>query len=271
LNKENVEKKDIDNIVDELIKLDNNNQELFLNNLKEKINNNNNNKDFIIKQIEKALDKKKIQKTFAYNVLGRYLKKIILEKVKNEKKFGICLDDKDKNRVILKKPNELNEEKFNEAKNNIVEDLKNISKEINNNDSCFLNEKEKKLEEIADVINSLDIDDKEKILEEIKNNLYKENMNNLYNEFMKMLDLREKIFNKEKRERKNETIKEMEEKKKDDENNLLYSYIELKTSKNNNSSEIVIHEDKHEDDENKDNTEKTFTVNIGYLETEETY
>ena len=269
LDKENVEKRDINNIVDELIKLDNINQELFINNLKEKIKNKN--KDFIIKQIEKSLDKKKIQKTFAYKVLERYLKKIILEKEKNEKKYGICLDDNDKNRVILKKPNELNEDKFNEVKNNIMIDFKNIYKEKQLNDSSYLIEKEKKLEEIADVINSLDIDDKAKILEEIKNNLYKENMSNLYNEFMKALEIREKMFIKEKRERKEETIKEMEEKKKDDENNLLYSYIELKTSKNNNSSEIVIHEDEQEDDENKENTDNKFTVNIGYLETEETY
>ena len=269
LDKENVEKRDINNIVDELIKLDNINQELFINNLKEKIKNKN--KDFIIKQIEKSLDKKKIQKTFAYKVLERYLKKIILEKEKNEKKYGICLDDNDKNRVILKKPNELNEDKFNEVKNNIMIDLKNIYKEKQLNDSSYLIEKEKKLEEIADVINSLDIDDKAKILEEIKNNLYKENMSNLYNEFMKALEIREKMFIKEKRERKEETIKEMEEKKKDDENNLLYSYIELKTSKNNNSSEIVIHEDEQEDDDNKENTDNKFTVNIGYLETEETY
>ena len=269
LDKENVEKRDINNIVDELIKLDNINQELFINNLKEKIKNKN--KDFIIKQIEKSLDKKKIQKTFAYKVLERYLKKIILEKEKNEKKYGICLDDKDKNRVILKKPNELNEDKFNEVKNNIMIDFKNIYKEKQLNDSSYLIEKEKKLEEIADVINSLDIDDKAKILEEIKNNLYKENMSNLYNEFMKALEIREKMFIKEKRERKDETIKEMEEKKKDDENNLLYSYIELKTSKNNNSSEIVIHEDEQEDDDKKENTDNKFTVNIGYLETEETY
>ena len=269
LDKENVEKRDINNIVDELIKLDSINQELFINNLKEKIKNKN--KDFIIKQIEKSLDKKKIQKTFAYKVLERYLKKIILEKEKNEKKYGICLDDNDKNRVILKKPNELNEDKFNEVKNNIMIDLKNIYKEKQLNDSSYLIEKEKKLEEIADVINSLDIDDKAKILEEIKNNLYKENMSNLYNEFMKALEIREKMFIKEKRERKEETIKEMEEKKKDDENNLLYSYIELKTSKNNNSSEIVIHEDEQEDDDNKENTDNKFTVNIGYLETEETY
>ena len=269
LDKENVEKRDINNIVDELIKLDNINQELFINNLKEKIKNKN--KDFIIKQIEKSLDKKKIQKTFAYKVLERYLKKIILEKEKNEKKYGICLDDNDKNRVILKKPNELNEDKFNEVKNNIMIDFKNIYKEKQLNDSSYLIEKEKKLEEIADVINSLDIDDKAKILEEIKNNLYKENMSNLYNEFMKALEIREKMFIKEKRERKDETIKEMEEKKKDDENNLLYSYIELKTSKNNNSSEIVIHEDEQEDDDKKENTDNKFTVNIGYLETEETY
>ena len=269
LNKEKVEKKDIINVVDELNKLDNINQELIFNNLKEKISNNN--KESIIKQIETLLNKKKIQKSFAYKVLERYLKKIILEKERNEKKYGICLDDNDKNRaMILKKPNELNETKFNEVKNNIMEDLTNISKEKEkeDNDNSYSIEKEKKLEEIADVINSLDIDDKTKILEEIKNTFYKKNENNLYNEFIKILEKREKIFNKEKIERKNETIKEMEDKKKNDENNLLYSYIDLK---NNNSSEIVIHDDEQTNNKNEEISDKSFTVNIGYLETEETY
>ena len=269
LNKEKVEKKDIINVVDELNKLDNINQELIFNNLKEKISNNN--KESIIKQIETLLNKKKVQKSFAYKVLERYLKKIILEKERNEKKYGICLDDNDKNRaMILKKPNELNETKFNEVKNNIMEDLTNISKEKEkeDNDNSYSIEKEKKLEEIADVINSLDIDDKTKILEEIKNTFYKKNENNLYNEFIKILEKREKIFNKEKIERKNETIKEMEDKKKNDENNLLYSYIDLK---NNNSSEIVIHDDDQINNKNEEISDKSFTVNIGYLETEETY
>ena len=269
LNKEKVEKKDIINVVDELNKLDNINQELIFNNLKEKISNNN--KESIIKQIETLLNKKKVQKSFAYKVLERYLKKIILEKERNEKKYGICLDDNDKNRaMILKKPNELNETKFNEVKNNIMEDLTNINKEKEkeDNDNSYSIEKEKKLEEIADVINSLDIDDKTKILEEIKNTFYKKNENNLYNEFIKILEKREKIFNKEKIERKNETIKEMEDKKKNDENNLLYSYIDLK---NNNSSEIVIHDDEQTNNKNEEISDKSFTVNIGYLETEETY
>ena len=268
LNKEKVEKKDIINVVDELNKLDNINQELILNNLKEKISNND--KESIIKQIETLLNKKKIQKSFAYKVLERYLKKIILEKERNEKKYGICLDDNDKNRaMILKKPNELNETKFNEVKNNIMEDLKNINKEKEKEDinNSYSIEKEKKLEEIADVINSLDIDDKTKILEEIKNTFYKKNENNLYNEFIKILAKREKIYNKEKIERKNETIKEMEVKKKHDENNLLYSYIDLK---NNNSSEVIF-EDEQTNNINEETTDKSFTFNIGYLETEETY
>ena len=262
VNEENIEKKDIINLVEDLVKLDDVNQELILNNLKEKISNNN--KEFITKQIEQLLSKKKVQKTFAYKVLERYLKNVIIEKERNEKKFGIFIDDKDKNRaMILKKPNELNENKFNEVKNNLIEDLKKLSKE--NNDINFQNEKEKKLEEIADVINSLDSDDKTKILEEIKNIFYNKNgNNNFFNEFMNILQKRVKIFNKEKQERKNLTIQEIENKKKEDENNLLYSY-------NNNSSEIALFGVENNKIKEENNETKSFTVNLGYLETEETY
>ena len=105
-----------------------------LNNLKEKINTND--KDFIMKQIEQILNKKKEQNKFAYNVLGGYIKKMILEKEKTEKKFGIFIDDKDKRAtILLKKPNELKIDNFNEMKNNFIEDFKRMNEETDEKDN----------------------------------------------------------------------------------------------------------------------------------------
>ena len=212
INSEDVQKRDIINVVNEIMKLDDFKQEIFLNNLKEKINNND--KDFIMKQIEQILNKKKEQNKFAYNVLERYIKKMILEKEKTEKKFGIFIDDKDKRAtILLKKPNELKIDNFNEMKNNFIEDFKRMNEEMDekDNDISYLQlyikkkEKEKKLEEIADVINSLDNDDRIKILDEFKNIFEVPKYHDLYNEFMEILKKRERKFNEEKREKKKET------------------------------------------------------------------
>ena len=226
-------------------------------------------KDFIIRQIETLLGKKKIQNKFAYKVLEKYMRNVIIEKIKNEKKYGIFIDDKDKRGVIiLKNPHELNEDKYNEMKNNFFEDLNELKKGNENKNN------EKKLEEIADVINSLDKDDKIKILAEIKNNYDLPNENNLYNKFIKIFEKRKKIYNEQKLQKKKESKKEIEDKKKEEENNLLYSFLDLK-EKNNNSSDIVIYSENalesNNDNIKENNIDKNFTFHIGYLETEETY
>ena len=285
LNKENAQKDDIVNLVNEILKLDDINQESFLNNLKEKITNKD--KDFILKQIDQLLTKKKSQKKFAFKVLERYVKNIIIEKEKNEKKFGIFIDDQDKRgTILLKKPTELKNNNFNEMKNNFLEDLRKLKEEKEekgdkDEEISYLDqykkkkEKEKKLEEISDVINSLNTDDKIKILEEIKKNFDNPNDNNLYNEFIEILEKRERRFNEEKREKKNETYKEIEDKKESEDNNLLYSFIDNKNEKNNNSSDIVnFSEDAFDiitniNNENADN--KGFTFHKGNLETQEIY
>ena len=93
--------------MDEIIKLDDNNQKFFLNKCKEKITKDK--KEFIIKQIELILNKKKNHKNFVYKVLEKYLTKLILEKEKDEKKYGIFIEENDKRgTLILKKPKELN-------------------------------------------------------------------------------------------------------------------------------------------------------------------
>ena len=141
---------------------------------------------------------------------------MILEKEKTEKKFGIFIDDKDKRAtILLKKPNELKIDNFNEMKNNFIEDFKRMNEEMDekDNDISYLQlyikkkEKEKKLEEIADVINSLDNDDRIKILDEFKNIFEVPKYHDLYNEFMEILKKRERKFNEEKREKKKETYK----------------------------------------------------------------
>ena len=278
INNEDVQKSDIINVVNEIMKLDDVKQEIFLNNLREKINNND--KDFIMKQIEQILNKKKEQNKFAYNVLERYIKKMILEKEKTEKKFGIFIDDKDKRAtILLKKPNELKIDNFNEMKNNFIEDFKRMNEEMDekDNDISYLQlyikkkEKEKKLEEIADVINSLDNDDRIKILDEFKNIFEVPKYHDLYNEFMEILKKRERKFNEEKREKKKETYKEIEEKKENEENNLLYSFVDIKTDKNNNSSDIVNFSEDAVESTNNKYENKLFTFHKGILETQEIY
>ena len=112
------------------------------------------------------------------------------------------------------------------------------------------------MEEIIDVINSLNIDDKLKILEEIKNN-------KLFNKIIEILEKREKKYNEEKKERKKVAFKEIEEKRKNDENNLLYSLVNSITEKND-SLDL-------ESNDNKENIKHKFTIFKGNLETVEIY
>ena len=246
LNKENIKKEDINKIVNEIINFDEEKQEYFIKNLREKITTND--KEFIMKQIEQILNKKKIQKKFAYKVLEKYIKNVIIEQEKNEKKYGIYINNEDKNETLLiKKLKELNKDKYNELKNYIIEDLNRINE---------ISEKEKELEEIIDVINSLNIDDKLKILEEIKNN-------KLFNKIIEILEKREKKYNEEKKERKKVAFKEIEEKRKNDENNLLYSLVNSITEKND-SLDL-------ESNDNKENIKHKFTIFKGNLETVEIY
>jgi hypothetical protein len=246
LNKENIKKEDINKIVNEIINFDEEKQEYFIKNFREKITTNN--KEFIMKQIEQILNKKKIQKKFAYKVLEKYIKNVIIEQEKNEKKYGIYINNEDKNETLLiKKLKELNKDKYNELKNYIIEDLNRINE---------ISEKEKELEEIIDVINSLNIDDKLKILEEIKNN-------KLFDKIIEILEKREKKYNEEKKERKKVAFKEIEEKRKNDENNLLYSLVNSITEKND-SLDL-------ESNDNKENIKHKFTIFKGNLETVEIY
>ena len=107
------------------------------------------------------------------------------------------------------------------------------------------------MEEIADVINSLDGEDKNKIIDEIKNNFdVPSKKNNIYNRFMKVLIKRERQFDTEKIKKQKEAIKEISDIKKSS-NTLLYSFID---EKNYNDSSDFVNLDKTADmEEIKDN------------------
>ena len=80
----------------------------------------------------------------------------------------------------------------------------------------------KKCEEIIDVINSLVLSDKNKILKNIKNNFDKPKNNNLFIKFMKMLKKKERIFDNEKRKRQEEVLDKIGEEENKDNNEDIF-------------------------------------------------
>ena len=277
--KENVEKSDIINVVNEILKLDDINQENFLNNLKQTLTSNH--KGFIMKQFIKIYNEKKAQKNFADKVIERYLKKLILEKEKNEQKYGIFIDNKEKNEtILLKHPSELKNDNFNQMKNNFLEDFKKMQEETEMDLSFFdeytkKKEREKKLEDIANIINTLDNDDKTKILDEIKKYFDNTKDNILYNEFLEILEKRARKFDEEKRNKKKETYLDIEENRKNIEKSLLYSLVDVKDEKNYDSMDSMnMSHDAFENNDNKveeNNDNSIYTFPKGFLETQEIY
>ena len=277
--KENVEKSDIINVVNEILKLDDINQENFLNNLKQTLTSNH--KGFIMKQFIKIYNEKKAQKNFADKVIERYLNKLILEKEKNEQKYGIFIDNKEKNEtILLKHPSELKNDNFNQMKNNFLEDFKKMQEETEMDLSFFdeytkKKEREKKLEDIANIINTLDNDDKTKILDEIKKYFDNTKDNILYNEFLEILEKRARKFDEEKRNKKKETYLDIEENRKNIEKSLLYSLVDVKDEKNYDSMDSMnMSHDAFENNDNKveeNNDNSIYTFPKGFLETQEIY
>ena len=208
-------------VADKIVNLNENNQDYILNNLKEKSNNNEENTDQMNK-VMNMVNKKSNLKKFKDKFEEKMLNKKEIEKIENEKKYGIYIvsnDEKDKNSkmILIKKPTELlNEDKLNEIQNVFIENLEKISEEEKNNELSdvdkYLKEKEdeKKCEEIIDVINSLVLNDKNKIIKNIKNNFDNPKNNNLFIKFMKMLKKKEKIFDNEKRKRQEQALDEIE-------------------------------------------------------------
>ena len=259
-----------DDIADKIMKLDENNQNLILKELKEKAENTGKQNRF--RKLTNVLDKFKALKKFSQKVKKKHLIKLALEKLENEKKYGIVIlknGQKEENPTLLmKKPEELNEDKLSELTNFIIEDLKKINDEENDNiDIPYLDkylkekENEKIFEKMIDVLNSLDVNDKAKIVEEIKNNFDSPKINNLYNRFMKILSKKERQFDKEKRKVKKDAINEIENEKNNDDS-LLYSIIKDINDKSTIDVETIGEPNKNE---------KKWTHKKGRLETEEIY
>lgn len=274
-NPENVVKNNAIYLIGDKVKnLSDNNQEFIINQLKGKANDEE--KKNRLSKLVNLLNKIKKLKKFRQKVLESHNSKKALEKIENEKKYGIVILNEKKYKsssVIVRKPNELKEDKLKTISNLLLEDLKKINEEETNDISRNSIEKyhqekenEKKMEEIADVINSLGGEDKNKIIEEIKNNFdIPSKINNIYNKFMKVLAKRERQFDTEKRKKQKEAIEEISDIKKSS-NTLLYSFID---EKNYNDSSDFVNFDKTADmEEIKDNK---LTHKIGKWETEEIY
>ena len=113
------------------------------------------------------------------------------------------------------------------------------------------------MEEIAKVINSLDIGDKERISSELKKSFYDGKSNNIYEKLMKMISKIERQLENEKRKKLRETINAIEINNSD---SLLNSFREDSNRVGTERSVTVTDSDKNE-----------WTCKKGTLETEEIY
>jgi hypothetical protein len=143
-----------------------------------------------------------------------------------------------------------------------IEDLKKMKEENENENTLssidkYLKEKEceKKMEEIAEVMNSLDDGDKLRISCELKKNFDNGKSNNIYDKLMKIISKKERQFDNEKRNKLRETIRAMEI----DNSNILYE--SLKEDSNRMGTERTV----------TDSDKNEWTCKKGTLETEEIY
>jgi hypothetical protein len=247
----------VNKISDEINNLNQNNLEFILKTIKLKADNED--KQNALNKLSNSVDKILQSKKFLKRVKEKHTKKLVLEKIINEKKYGIVVlpnekNDDNKNLILMRRPTELNEIKLKGIIDIFIEDLEKLSEEDNVVSSIDkykkVKENESKIEEIARVINSLNNADKVKALEEIKLIFDVPQKIGFYNKFMKTLEKIEREFDKEKREKQKEAIKEIKEEHNED-NSLLYSFVEDKSEIKNDISDIVNMGE--ESDENKDN------------------
>jgi hypothetical protein len=251
----------VNKISDELNNLNQNNLEFIMKNIKLKADNED--KQNALNILSNSVDKLLQSKKFLKRVKEKHTKKLVLEKIINEKKYGIVVlpnekVDQNKSLILMRRPTELNEIKLKGIIDIFIEDLVKLSEEDNVISSIDkykkVKENEAKVEEIAKVINSLNNTDKVKALGEIKNIFSEPKKIGFYNKFMKTLEKIEREFDKEKREKQKEAIKEIEEEHNED-NSLLYSFVEDKSELKNNDSDIVNLSDENDEEksiENKD-------------------
>ncbi len=113
------------------------------------------------------------------------------------------------------------------------------------------------MEEIAKVINSLDVGDKERMSSELKKSFYNGKSNNIYEKLMKIISKTERQLDNEKRKKLRETINALEINNND---SLFYSFKEDSNRLGTERSVTVTDSDKNE-----------WTCKKGTLETEEIY
>ena len=250
----------VNKISDELNNLNQNNLEFIMKTIKLKADNED--KQSALNKLSNSVDKLLQSKKFLKRVKEKHTKKLVLEKIINEKKYGIVVlpnekDDASKNLILMRRPTELNEFKLKGIIDIFIEDLVKLSEEDDNVISSIdkykkVKENEAKIEEIARVINSLNNSDKVKALEEIKLIFDIPKKVGFYNKFMKTLEKIEREFDKEKREKQKKAIKEIKEEHNED-SSLLYSFVEDKSDLKSDDSDIVNMSDEKDEEKSEEN------------------
>ena len=225
-NEENMNK-----IADEITDLEKDNQDDIITKLKEESNTPERKS-----QIPKLLSK--IEKLNRIKVFGEKVKeKIVLKKakqeIKNEEELGIVIPDnieynaenKVQNEVFVKKPEEMNENDLNKLTDYFISDLYEIQddkkkeeKEKEEKDNSIEKYKkiktiENKMNEISDTINNLNENDKQKVLEKMKENAKTNEDKNRYNKLNQFIIKGSKKLDKQKKIVKENAIKEIEKQK----------------------------------------------------------
>ena len=238
-NEENINK-----VADEITDLNKDNQDDIISKLKEE-SNTPERKNQIPKLLSK-IEKLNKMKDFGKKVKEKIALKKAKQEIKNEEEFGIVIPDNfeynaennEQNEVFVKKPEEMNENDLNKLTDYFISDLYEIKddkkkeeKEKEEKDNSIEKYKriktiEKKMNEIADTINNLDENNKQKVLEKMKENAKTNEDKNRYNKLIQFiikgcnqLDKLKKIVKEnaiKEIEKQNLIIKENEEKNKKD-------------------------------------------------------
>ena len=260
----NTEDKNIEKMAVEIAELSNDNQNEIINKIKEKSNTDEKNNQFRI--LLKKLEHISKIRNLARKIKEKKALKKVEEEIKNEDNYGIIIQNKneDKNEqeeVIIKKPEEMNENDLNKLTQYFISDLykkDNMMKDENGNEIKEnpvekykkIKKLEKRMNDIADTINNLDDKDKQKILTTIYKNAKNNEDKNRYKKLIHRIVKGLNKLDKEKKVAKQKVLKEIEDKNKIIKENRLII-------KNKNKDTELIKENKEELEINdKDKKEK---------------
>jgi len=215
--------KNIEQMAMEIAELNSDNQNNIINQIKEKSNTDekNNQMRILLKKLEHI---NKI-KNLAKKIKEKKALKKAEEEINNEDNYGIVIqenNDNDKNaqeEVIIKKPEEMNENDLNKLTGYFISDLyekdnkKKDEKENQIEKYKKIKKMDKKMNDIADTINNLDDKDKQKVLTTIKENAKNNEEKNRYKKLIHQIIKGLNKLDKEKKAAKQKAMKEIEEKK----------------------------------------------------------